>query len=97
MMKPYGQYYPGSYHIGKGHAFAIAMEGAEVVGDVFRQYRDPVEAEKHLSDVLNTYTKQVESVAIQLAKTTGGTYEGSDATPAPLGGRSIGTGIERFH
>ena len=22
MMKPYGPYYPGSYHLGKGHAFA---------------------------------------------------------------------------
>src|SRR6266704_1356788 len=96
MMKPYGPYYPGSYHLGKGHAFAIAMEGAEVVGDVFRQYRDPVEAEKHLSDVLNTYAKQVESVAIQLAKTTGWTYEGIDATPAPLGDRSIATAIEHF-
>jgi len=30
MMKPYGPYYPGSYHLGKGHAFAIAMEGAEL-------------------------------------------------------------------
>src|SRR5204863_2090792 len=69
MMKPYGPYYPGSYHIGKGRAFAIAMEGAEVVGDVFRQYRDPVEAEKQLSAVLSTYTKQVEAVAMQLAKT----------------------------
>jgi len=35
MMKPYGPYYPGSYILGKGRAFAIAMEGAEVVGDVF--------------------------------------------------------------
>ena len=96
MMKPYGPYYPGSYHIGKGRAFAIAMEGAEVVGDVFRQYRDPVEAERHLSDVLNTYAKQVESVAMQLAKTTGWTYEGIDATPAPLGDRSIATAIEHF-
>src|SRR5215475_8740145 len=51
MMKPYGPYYPGSYHLGRGRAFAVAMEGAEVVGDVFRQYRDPVEAEKHLSAV----------------------------------------------
>src|SRR5215470_15550859 len=48
MMKPYGPYYPGSYHLGKGHAFAIAMEGAEVVGEVFKQYHDPVDAEKHL-------------------------------------------------
>src|SRR6476660_7061051 len=96
MMKPYGPYYPGSYHLGKGHVFAIAMEGAEVVGDVFRQYRDPVEAEKQLSAVLSTYTKQIETVAMQLAKTTGWTYEGIDATPAPLGDRSIGTAIENF-
>jgi uncharacterized protein (UPF0210 family) len=96
MMKPYGPYYPGSYHLGKGHAFAIAMEGAEVVGDVFREYRDPIEAEKHLSAVLSTYTKQIETVAMQVAKTTGWTYEGIDATPAPLGDRSIATAIENF-
>ena len=96
MMKPYGPYYPGSYHLGKGHAFAIAMEGAEVVGDVFRQYRDPVEAEKHLSMVLNTYTRQIEAVALQVAKSSGWTYEGIDATPAPLGDRSIATAVENF-
>jgi uncharacterized protein len=96
MMKPYGPYYPGSYHLGKGHSFAIAMEGAEMVGDVFRQYRDPVEAEQHLSAVLDSYTKQIEKAAMQVAKTTGWTYEGIDATPAPLGDRSIATAIENF-
>src|SRR6266850_2533653 len=96
MMKPYGPYYPGSYHLGKGHAFAIAMEGAEVVGDVFRQYQDPVQAEKHLSEVLSNYTKQIEVTATQLARTTGWTYEGIDATPAPIGDRSIATAIESF-
>jgi uncharacterized protein (UPF0210 family) len=96
MMKPYGPYYPGSYHLGKGHAFAIAMEGAEVVGDIFRQYRDPVEAEKHLAAALGNYTKQVEAVALQLAKSTGWSYEGIDATPAPIGERSIATAIEYF-
>jgi uncharacterized protein len=94
MMKPYGPYYPGSYHLGRGRSFSIAMEGAELVSDVFRQYRDPVEAEKHLSAVLTAYTKQVETVAMQLAKATGWSYEGIDATPAPLGDRSIGTAIE---
>ena len=92
MMKPYGPYYPGSYHLGKGHAFAIAMEGAEVVGDV--EVR--LEAEKHLSTVLNTYTRQVEAVALQVAKSSGWTYEGIDATPAPLGDRSIATAVENF-
>src|SRR5579884_1317408 len=96
MMKPYGPYYPGSYHLGKGHAFAIAMEGAEVVGDVFRQYQDPAEAEKHMSEVFTTYTKQVEAIATQVAKNTGWSYEGIDATPAPSGDRSIATAIEAF-
>src|SRR5436309_2093922 len=96
MMKPYGPYYPGSYHLGKGRAFAIAMEGAEVVGEVFRQHQDPSEAETHLSAVLNNYTKQVETIATQLAKTTGWIYEGIDATPAPLGDRSIATAMEYF-
>ena len=96
MMKPYGPYYPGSYHLGRGQSFAIAMEGAEVVGDIFRQYKNPVDAEKHLAEVLNTYTKQIEAVAIDVAKTTGWSYEGIDATPAPLGDRSIGTAIEQY-
>jgi uncharacterized protein (UPF0210 family) len=96
MMKPYGPYYPGSYHLARGHAFAIAIEGAEVVGDVFRQYRDPVEAEKHLAEVLNNYAKQVETVATQVARDTGWTYEGIDATPAPLSDRSIAAAIEEF-
>ena len=96
MMKPYGPYYPGSYHLGQGRAFAIAMEGAEVVGDVFRQYKDPVEAEEHMTEVFTSYTKQVEAVATQVAKVTGWIYEGIDATPAPLGDRSIATAIENF-
>src|SRR5215470_4451743 len=96
MMKPYGPYYPGSYHLSKGHAFAIAMEGAEVVGDVFRQYRDPVEAEKHLAETLNKYARQVEATATQVSRATGWTYEGIDATPAPIGDRSIAAAIEEF-
>jgi len=96
MMKPYGPYYPGSYHLAKGRTFAIAMEGAEVVGDVFRQYHDPVDAEKHLAEVLNNYAKQVEAVAVQVARATGWTYEGIDATPAPIGDRSIAAAIEEF-
>ena len=96
MMKPYGPYYPGSYHLGKGHAFALAMEGANVVADVFAQYHDPREAEEHLSVALTKYTKEAEAVAMQLAATTGWTYEGIDATPAPSKANSIGEAIESF-
>jgi uncharacterized protein (UPF0210 family) len=96
MMKPYGPYYPGSYHLGRGHAFAVAVEGAEVVGDVFRQYHDPVEAERHLSEVLTTFTRQIENVSNQVARATGWSYEGIDATPAPSADRSIASAVEAF-
>ena len=96
MMKPYGPYYPGSYHLGKGHAFALAMEGANVVADVFARYHDPREAEEHLSEAFTKYTKEAETVAMQVAASTGWTYEGIDATPAPLKDISIGGAIESF-
>jgi uncharacterized protein len=96
MVKPYGPFYPGSYHFGQGHAFAIAMEGANVVADVFARYHDPREAEQHLAEAFTRYTKEAEVVAKQLESSTGWRYEGIDATPAPLGDRSIGGAIESF-
>jgi uncharacterized protein (UPF0210 family) len=96
MMKPYGPYYPGSYHVGKGHAFAIAMDAMEVVADVFMKYADPVEAEAHLSAELTRHAMEVEAIGMEIAKATGWTYEGIDATPAPLGERSIAAAIEDF-
>src|ERR1700693_1159489 len=96
MMKPYGPYYPGSYHLGKGHAFALAMEGANVVADIFARYHDPREAEEHLSEAFTKYTKEAETVAMQVAASTGWSYEGIDATPAPLKDISIGGAIESF-
>jgi uncharacterized protein (UPF0210 family) len=96
MMKPYGPYYPGSYHSGKGHAFAIAMEGANVVGDVFSRFHDPVEAERELAAALGKFAKQMEAVAMKVAADTGWRYEGIDATPAPSSASSIGAAIEAF-
>jgi len=96
MMKPYGPFYPGSYHLGKGHTFALAMEGAQVVADVFAQYRDPVEAEKHLAEAFTKYTREAEAVAMKLAAASGWSYEGIDATPAPLGANYIGNAMESF-
>lgn len=96
MMKPFGPYYPGSYHVSHGHAFAIAMEGAAVVADVFSQYHDPGEAERQLSLAFARYTKEAEAVAQELAAKTGWTYEGIDATPAPSLQNSIAAAIEAF-
>jgi hypothetical protein len=95
MMKPYGPYYPGSWHNGPGKHFAIAMETANVVNHVFEKYHDPVEAQAHLTEELSLYTKEAEAVAMKLAAATGWIYEGIDATPAP-GRASIATAFESF-
>ncbi len=96
MMRPYGPYYPGSWHTGPGRHFAIAMETANVVDDVFRRYHDPVEAQAHLSAELSRYTREAEAVALKLAATTGWTYDGIDATPAPGPEHSIATAFESY-
>ena len=96
LIKPYGPYYPSSYHLGKGRVFTIAMEGANIVADVFAKYHDPREAEQQLTAAFSQYTKQVEAVATTLASSTGWTYAGIDATPAPQRERSIGAAIESF-
>ena len=94
MVKPYGPFYPGAYHLGGGRAFAVGLEGASVVTEVFAQYHDPVEAEKRLSEALSKYMREAETVATGVASSSGWTYEGIDPTPAPLGEVSIGRAME---
>jgi uncharacterized protein (UPF0210 family) len=96
MVKPYGPFYPGAYHVGAGHAFAVGLEGANVVEDVFARYHEPREAEKQLSAALAKHMRDAEAVATQIASASGWTYQGIDPTPAPLGDVSIGRAIESF-
>ncbi len=96
LIKPYGPYYPSSYHLGKGHVFTLAMEGANVVQDIFAKYHDPREAEQQLTAAFSQYTKELQSAAMAIASSTGWTYEGIDATPAPQKEHSIGAAIESF-
>jgi len=96
MVKPYGPFYPGAYHLGTGRTFAVGLEGASVVGDVFAQYREPREAEKQLSAALSKHLRDAEAVATRVAATSGWTYAGIDPTPAPLGDVSIARAIESF-
>jgi uncharacterized protein len=96
LIKPYGPYYPSSYYLGQGHAFTLAMEGANVVADVFSRNHDPREAEQQLTSEFAQYTRELEGVANQIARSTGWRYEGIDATPAPQGQNSIGGAIESF-
>jgi uncharacterized protein len=96
MIKPYGPYYPSSWHDGPGKHFAIAMETANVVERVFQRYRNPVEAQAHLTEELSRYTQEAEAVAKKLAADKGWTYDGIDATPAPSEEFSIGRAFENY-
>ncbi len=96
MVKPYGPFYPGAYHTGAGRVFAVGLEGAGVVADVFARYREPGEAERQLATALAGHLGAAEAVATGVARNSGWTYAGIDPTPAPLGDVSIGRAIESF-
>jgi uncharacterized protein (UPF0210 family) len=97
MLKPYGPFYPGAWHPGGGpRSFAIGLESANVVMDVFAREHDPRTAGKVLADALTLHLRAVESAAQKTAAGSGWTYAGIDPTPAPGGQSSIGAAIESF-
>ncbi len=96
MLKPYGPFFPGAYHLGGGHIFAVGLEGAGVVAEVFAKHHEPNDAEKSLAAALTHELRDAEAVATRIASTSGWTYAGIDPTPAPLGEVSIGRAIESF-
>ena len=97
MLKPFGPFYPGAWHPGGGpRSFAIGLEAANVVMDVFGREHDPRTAARALTDALAVHLRAVEAVAMKTAAGSGWTYAGIDPTPAPGGQSSIGTAIESF-
>jgi len=97
MLKPYGPFYPGAWHPGGGaRSFAIGLEAANVVMDVFAREHDPRTAGKALTEALTVHARAVEAAAMQAAAGRGWTYAGIDPTPAPGGQVSIGAAIEAF-
>jgi uncharacterized protein (UPF0210 family) len=96
MLKPYGPFYPGAYHLGGSRAFSVGVEGASVVSEVFAQEHEPRAAEKKLAEALTAQLTAVEKIATQVASGSGWTYAGTDPTPAPLGEVSIARAIESF-
>ncbi len=96
MVKPYGPFYPGAWHTGPGKAFAVGLESANVVAEVFAQFHDPGPAEYKLAEALTAHLMRAEAAAVRIAAATKWTYAGIDPTPAPLGDVSIGRAIENF-
>ncbi len=97
MLKPYGPFFPGSWHNGPGGQFSIGFEGANVVRDVFAKDKgNAPAATADLTAALTTHAKVADTVGNKIAGATGWTYMGVDPTPAPLGDVSIGAAIEAF-
>lgn len=98
MLKPDGPFFPGAYCCeGSNRAFAVGLEGASVVEEVFARTQDPREAESQLAAALARHMKDAEAAAQKVAAAAKGwTYAGIDPTPAPLGDVSIGRAIESF-
>jgi uncharacterized protein len=96
MVKQYGPFYPGAWHNGPGNTFAVGLESANVVAEVFAQEHEPGPAESKLSAALTKHLRLAEATANAIAVSTSWTYAGIDPTPAPLGDVSIGRAIENF-
>ena len=97
MVKPYGPFYPGTYHTGDGKRFSIGFESANVVQDVFaRTHGDFDGSVAELTKQLTIHAKVAEAIGSQVAASTGWTFMGVDPTPAPLGDASIGAAIETY-
>jgi uncharacterized protein (UPF0210 family) len=97
MVKPYGPFYPGTYHTGAGKQFSIGFEAANVVQEVFARTRGDFDRSvAELTRQLTVHDKMAEAAGEKVAAAKGWTFMGVDPTPAPLGDVSIGAAIETY-
>jgi uncharacterized protein (UPF0210 family) len=89
-------FYPASYFTGEGMQFAVGLQSANVVSEVFASTQSANEAEERLRSTLGEHAKQIEKTAIEISNASGWKYGGLDLSPAPLMDVSIGRAIENF-
>ncbi len=94
LVPPLTPFYPGSYHTGFGHQFAIALESANTVAAAFQGAPDLATAKQRLTDRLASEAFAVQAQAARIDQDTGWTYMGIDLSPAPLKNVSIGAALE---
>jgi uncharacterized protein (UPF0210 family) len=96
MIKPYTPFYPAAWHNGAGKTFAVGLESANVVTEVFAEVHEAGPAQDKLAQALTKWLLPAEAAAVRIAAKSGWTYAGIDPTPAPLGDVSIARAIENF-
>jgi uncharacterized protein (UPF0210 family) len=94
MVPPLTPFYPGSYHSGFGHQFAIALESANVVAAAFKNAPNLGTARQKLTESLAKTAFDVEAQAQRIDRDTGWAYVGIDLSPAPSKDVSIGAALE---
>jgi uncharacterized protein (UPF0210 family) len=94
MVPPITPFFPGSYHTGFGHQFAIALESANTVAAAFQGAPDLATARRRLIDRLGSAAYDVETLAGRVDRDTGWTYMGIDLSPAPMKNISIAAALE---
>lgn len=96
MVPPNTPFYPGSYHLGAGQQFAVALQSANVVAEAFATAGSIAEGGAALESALGEHARGIEVIARRVEKETGWEYMGIDLSPAPLKDVSIGRAIENL-
>jgi len=88
-------FFPVSHTSDAGHGFAIGLESANIVQQVFANAKGDLSATgDQLTAALGAEAKKVEEIAHRVATSTGWRYQGIDLTPVPLKDISIGAALE---
>lgn len=89
-------FFPVSYTSGPGHGFAIGLESANIVQQVFSDEKGFAFANVvvNLGAVLDAQAGIIEGIARRIETNSGWRYQGIDVTPVPLKDVSIGGAME---
>jgi uncharacterized protein (UPF0210 family) len=88
-------FFPVSHTSDAGHGFAIGLESANIVQQVFANTKGDLSAAgDQLTAALGAEAKKVETIAHRVSTSTGWRYQGIDLTPVPLKEISIGAAME---
>ncbi|HZD94057.1 MAG TPA: DUF711 family protein, partial [Candidatus Sulfotelmatobacter sp.] len=92
---PVAPFFPVSHTSDAGHGFAIGLESANIVQQVFAGAKGNLNSTgEQLTAALGAQARKVEEIAHRVAASTGWRYQGIDLTPVPLKEISIGAALE---
>ena len=91
---PYSPFFPGAYHAGSGHQFAIGLASAGLVATAAQNAPDLSAARRQIIDAFFNAAFDVEDTAQRIDREQGWIYMGLDLSPASSQGASIGAAIE---